>query len=291
MIMSMTPPPRLHVILARGANKAVVIRRGPAEWTRLSLWHTDTDQVEHGQWLHARLYPVLCDLSPNGELFIYFAFHDGRPNWHAKGSEYSNIYTAISRPPYFTAVALWNAFDTWGGGGIFLDNRRVFVSAAPETHPNHPLPHTLKRVEYTEAVTNDDRFRGFSAYRGWKPINPNLTEAELGQLWQQGKPYEFYHDQPDGSFRLEGRWMIGDQSRQRQYRMFSVKPLPDGDSVMINGHTTWADWDHRGRLVCAVDGMLYALDPAEPNANRTLIADFNGQTFEPIQAPDWATKW
>jgi len=288
--MSAPMPPRLYVILAREANKAVVIRRGPSEWTRLSLWHTDTDQVEHGQWLHARLYPERCDLSPDGSLFIYFAFHDNRANWQAKPEEYTGIYTAISRPPYFKALALWSGHDTWGGGGKFLDNRRVYVSAAPETHPNHPMPRALKRVEHAEATMEGDRFRGFGAYRGWHPIDPNIDERTLGQLWQQGKPYEFYRDQPDGKTRLEGRWTIGDQSRQRQYRMFSVKRMPSGEPILIKGHTTWADWDHKGRLVCAVDGALYALDPTDPNGNRTLIADFNGQTFEPILAPEWASR-
>ena len=62
--MSQPVPPRLHIILAREASKAVVIRRGPTDWCRLSLWHTDADIFEHGQWFKGKIYPERSDLSP-----------------------------------------------------------------------------------------------------------------------------------------------------------------------------------------------------------------------------------
>jgi hypothetical protein len=45
---------RLFVYLARRAPVAVALRRGPSDWARLSLWHTDTDRIEHGQWISIR---------------------------------------------------------------------------------------------------------------------------------------------------------------------------------------------------------------------------------------------
>ena len=56
-----------------------------------------------------------CDLSPDGEHFLYFAL-DGRWGSQGKGS-----FTAISKPPYWTALALFPVGHTWSGGGVFLD--------------------------------------------------------------------------------------------------------------------------------------------------------------------------
>ena len=59
-------PCRLFVYLAREAPMAVVLRRGPTDWARLSLWHTDSDRVEHGQCLKGRVYERRSDLSADG---------------------------------------------------------------------------------------------------------------------------------------------------------------------------------------------------------------------------------
>ncbi len=257
-------PARLQVIMARQAKKAVIIRRGPSRWTRLSLWHTDTDQVEHGQWLHARLYPERCDLSPDGDLFIYFCYHDG--GHHARQKEgYSYAYTAISHPPYFTALALWNAFDTWGGGGKFVDNRQVYVSAGPETHPNHPLANAMKRVDAVTLNRNDESARFVGAGRDWQPVDMTLTPNKLMTLWQRGNPYLFYRDSPNGNHRLERTWYIGYAEKQRRYSLYTVQPN-GGDPVLIEGDLTWADWDQRGRLCIADRGALYVVDPDAPKS-------------------------
>src|SRR6267378_2894539 len=114
---------RLFVILARKADKAVIIRRGPTRWVHLSLWHTDTDRIEHGQWFHGRIYERRCDLSPDGLLFIYFAQKiNGRID-----PAYTYAWTAVSKPPYFTALALWPKGDCWNGGGLFEKQKTVWL--------------------------------------------------------------------------------------------------------------------------------------------------------------------
>ncbi|KMW56266.1 hypothetical protein AIOL_001218 [Candidatus Rhodobacter oscarellae] len=91
------------------------------------LWHRDTDRFEDGQWLKQRVYPDCCHLSPDGQHFIYFAL-DAHWDSETKGS-----YTGISRPPYFTALALFPVGDTWSGGGaFFVDNHHVFVDGDPD---------------------------------------------------------------------------------------------------------------------------------------------------------------
>ena len=63
----------LFAILARKANKAVILRRGPSDWVRLISWDTEHDTFELGQWFHGRIYERRCDLSPDGSKLIYFA--------------------------------------------------------------------------------------------------------------------------------------------------------------------------------------------------------------------------
>src|SRR5258708_36865094 len=110
---------RLSIILAREAHKAVIFRKGPTRWVELIVWNTDTDTFEEGQWFHGRVYDRRSDLSPNGSKLIYLAAKYQRHN-----PEYSSVWTAISKPPYLTALALWPNGGTNGGGGDF-ENKDV----------------------------------------------------------------------------------------------------------------------------------------------------------------------
>ena len=73
-------PARLHVILAREAPKAVVFRRGPSGQVCTLGWDPETDTSTMGQWLKGRIYEYRSDLSPDGELMIYFATDFRRPD-------------------------------------------------------------------------------------------------------------------------------------------------------------------------------------------------------------------
>jgi hypothetical protein len=128
-----TPPPRLFVIMARTARLAVVLRRGPSEWCHLIQWDTHRDVFTPGAWFHGRIYEDKCDLSPDGKLFVYAAFKGGK-----LGTGYTQSWTAISRPPWLHALALWPFGTTYGGGGRFVDDRRVILRGASELHPDHP---------------------------------------------------------------------------------------------------------------------------------------------------------
>jgi hypothetical protein len=113
---------------------ALILRRGPSAWYHLILWDTARDTFEHGAWFKGRIYEERCDLSPDGDLFLYFALQGSR--W---GTSYKGAWTAVSRPPWLHALALWPQGHTWGGGGRFLDRRRIALFACDlRTHPDHP---------------------------------------------------------------------------------------------------------------------------------------------------------
>jgi len=120
--------------MARDARLAVVIRRGPASWAQLSLWNTETDEFSHGAWFRGRIYEEKCDLSPDGQLFVYAAFKGARLR-----SSYTDSWTAVSRPPWLHALVLWPMGTTYGGGGRFVENRRLALRGAGKVHPDYSL--------------------------------------------------------------------------------------------------------------------------------------------------------
>src|SRR5262245_20931756 len=129
----MTTPPapaRLFVLLARNAPVGVILRRGPTQWTQLIKWNTDTDTFEAGQWFKGRIYEDKCDLSPDGKMLVYFAKKSGNAFKHP---DYGDSWTAISKPPYFTALALWPIYGIWwegGGGGLFRSDKEVLLNVS-----------------------------------------------------------------------------------------------------------------------------------------------------------------
>ncbi|MEM9229599.1 MAG: hypothetical protein AAGB10_08340 [Pseudomonadota bacterium] len=134
---------RLHLYFARSASLAVILRQGPSRAYRMILWNHADDSFIDGQWLKSNIYIERCDISPDGRWFLYFAL-DGRQRSSALWS-----FTAISRPPWFTALALYPQGDTWGGGGRFVDAKRYTVDTAVDPGD------TLGRAAGTERV-----FRG-----------------------------------------------------------------------------------------------------------------------------------
>lgn len=113
------PQVRLHLFFATENDRAVVMRQGPSRHFRLILWHRDDDRFDDGQWVIGKVYVERCAISPDGMHLVYFLL-DGRWNSEARGA-----FTAISRPPHWTAVALFPKGNTWGGGGFFIDRTHV----------------------------------------------------------------------------------------------------------------------------------------------------------------------
>jgi len=107
----------------------VILRRGPSKWVEVIAWDTHRDTFDHGAWFHGRIYQRRSDLSPDGTKLVYFAskFTSKTVN----DPEYTYAWTAVSKVPYLTALALWPKSDCWWGGGLFQDNYTVFLNHRP----------------------------------------------------------------------------------------------------------------------------------------------------------------
>lgn len=105
------------------------------------------------------------DLSPDGSLLIYFAQKIiGRSK---KDTEYTYAWTANSRPPFLTALALWPKGDCWHGGGSLKNSRIVLLNHKPNVaraHPKHK-PHRLLAIPNPAACGEDDPIQSFQSDR------------------------------------------------------------------------------------------------------------------------------
>jgi hypothetical protein len=289
--MSQPPkhPARLFVVLARQAPRAVILRRGPSAWVRLILWHTDTDTFEGGQWLHGRVFGRRCDLAPDGSLFVYFAHKSGYID-----PAYRDSWTAVSKPPYFTALALWPLGHTWGGGGLFLGNKHLWLNHNPacaSAHPRHQPPKRLRIEGALPGGTGGDVpiYTRLLERNGWT-MTQQAEHVPFGAPLLQPATWQKPHPAQTGTvleMKLLYYWPhhYGDP-----YRYTWELIRADGERLPLAG-ATWAGWDQVGRLAWARNGHLFAAPPDEAWLDMPPLADFNGQRFEEIEAPGWARRW
>lgn len=139
--------PRMHLEFASASPVAAILRRGPTSWVRLLAWNTLTDVIEAGSWFHGRISDDGCSVSPDGKLFAYRA-----TKYHGqKTRSVDYAWTAVSKLPWLTALALWPQSGTWGGRAKFVDNRSLIIDC----------PH------WESLATNDRLPEGFVVYPRW----------------------------------------------------------------------------------------------------------------------------
>jgi hypothetical protein len=299
---------RIYGLVARATRRAVLFRRGPSRRVRLLSWNLETDEIEAGQWLKARIYERRCDLSPNGGKLVYFAANFRKPFYS---------WTAISKPPYFTALAFWPKGDCWGGGGLFDTERNLGLNhlfdvgrgpiagdgtqAAAAFAPRHfkiaPLGNRSGRGEDEPimsmrmardgwiAVSSRDgaEQRGRGSHHSWTFDPPNRMQKPIGR--------------PDAGGLLLQTRLHAIKERQGRWYVETAELLQrDGRTAFEFGRVDWADLDHNGDVLYTKEGSVFRLPTAglEFDGEKVvprLIADLNGMTFEPIEPPDWARKW
>ena len=275
-------PCRLAVYLARAATAAVILRRGPSPWAQLTTWDRTNDTFQHGQWFHGRIYERRCDLSPDGELFVYVAAkHAPRTD----DDDIGEVWTAISRPPYVTALALWRNLGSWYGGGVFMSERHVLLDLACErdAHPKFQPQGLTFALCHAESAPWEQRM----LRDGWQLVERGFdprTHRRVGkrEIWQ--KPFgrsgiNLYRRIDEINFaRFGGPY--GDTYR-----------LEITDDLVPLSDVTWADWDDGRRLVFARHGRLFNATVEGTQLHEAELYDFNPLVPEEIVAPDWARRW
>ena len=291
---SQSPATRLHCVLARKAHVGVVFRRGPSKQVLLLRWRTDTHELEAGQWLKGRIYERRCDVSPSGDKLVYFAGNHKPPLY---------TWTAVSRPPYLTALALWPKGDTWGGGGVFRGERTLHLDhcAGPQMEPGagSRIPGKF-RVEvlsdhaasagieplWTARMLRD----GWEVQQWGSPLQQTL-ESEAWYTFAEPQVLTKAHRDLVLETRLvgikqtDGPWLVTEHRVTRR----------GGELVLDLGRSDWADWSLGGELLVARDGLLSRgrvvgsgrsdLEALEP------LFDLRALRFEQVESPPEAKQW
>lgn len=289
---------RLYSILAREAPLAVVFRRGPSKRVLLVMWRTDTDQFYEGQWLKGRIYERRCDLSPSGKRLIYFAANYKKPYFS---------WTAVSRPPFLSALALWPKGDGWGGGGHFQNENTILLNHRAnemQLAEGFELPRAVRIKPFGErpgwgedSPITDQRLSrdGWRRTQQGKAIEHGIgasvwVEFNPAEIWTRPHPFSGarYELQMriQGLHQLDGPWYIIEHV---------ICDRVDG-SVVTLGQTDWADWCRSGDLLFAKDGKLFRLGYSRDGtldqleSARTLI-DLSDLTFKEVKPPRQAKEW
>jgi hypothetical protein len=245
--------------VARDAPVAVVFRRGPTRHVRLLRWDLRDDAIEPGQWLIGSVDPGPCGLSPDGELLVYEARKAGR------------TFTAVSRPPYFTALAFWSYVAPWTGGGFFAD-ARTLVLGMRLVDPVGSLPVGL-------AVTDAWSWFGMNERPRQRFGDVVRREPAAHHGWDRSGDVD-RKPCPGRSRRTLERRVRGTT------RSYGV--VVDGGSSEALGVLDWADWAPDGSLLFGRAGRLHRQhDGREP----VVIGDLTPQSFDNVEAPAEALRW
>lgn len=147
---------KLAVIMSRKSPHAVLLRRGPSRWYHVIKWNLDTDDLEYGAWFKGRIYEGKCDLSDDGELFLYSVHQGSRLI-----TSYTDSYSALSKAPWLKAFALWPQGSTYLGGGQFQGNKVIGMWTLPFMKDMHP-DHTNTKGYSVVNLTKSDEWHGNS---------------------------------------------------------------------------------------------------------------------------------
>jgi len=291
---------RVFALIAEKARTAVLLRRGPSKQVRMLKWDLASDDIVPGQWLSGQIYNERCGLSPDGELLIYFC---------GKFKTKLGTFTAVCRPPYFTALALWPDGSTWGGGGFFEGDRKVVLKdgdVGDELNGGQSIPPHVAVTTMAEYHERHPPAPTPESAQGW-------TLVQRGSVGEQGdgEPASTTYEKPwisvkrsprNSAIALErktvGRAPENGPATPEEYRLVYHSPMrgkecePQSEDM---GRLDFAGWDHDGSLLYSLDGIIHrrrlgaSLAERQPPAD--IVADLRDQKFQNIKPPAWASTW
>ncbi len=280
---------RIDGIIAREAGLAVIFRRGPSKHTQQLIWDFATDRVTPGQWITGHVHTRRCDVSPDGR-YLVGAFTNYRNTRYAGPDLRTHVswdqqgWTAISRPPYFTALALWFMGGAWNGGGVWASNTVVDLNNMPyQWNEKKPVQSPVIAHKLNLPGSEDEMiFRIRLLRSGWCEFPQQLREFPVRTEQYAGTVYE-------------KRFVGGLLRRIYWYLSDEWEAFDEAGKTVLRWETKWnsshwLDVDMRGRVLYSDKGCLWAWADF-PNGESTMIADLNANQFENVVPPKWALEW
>lgn len=304
--MAAKPTCRIYPIIARDGRSAVVFRRGPSKRVLLLRWWLTSDTVERGQWFKGMLYPRASDLSPDGELLVYNA---EKYNYRLPEKR----WTAISRPPYLTALKIWFGGGRYWGGGIFEDQTTIDLDQSEQNRRQGEGRADSGRLKIAPTSPTAEKGPLLIDHRrrtrdGWQ-----LTSSDLPITWETTKagyewarpnlPLVYERLRPNRRGAPRGprlRHVISAWDDWPSLDPPEVYTLVDAQDRVLRSldGCSWADWQSTGDLLVSIGGCLYRLShkhvddkAAHGLDGAKLVADLTDLTFEEVVAPPEALRW
>jgi hypothetical protein len=300
------PAARIEAIVARNAAVAVIFRRGPSRRVRMLKWNLRNDRIEGGQWIEAGVHVSRCDVSPKGELVACFVASYRR----APGT-----WTAISRPPWFTALAVWPKHDSWGGGGLFVSDSHFLLEHDERLlrgidqfrlMPDFTLPRRFRVQSYVghAPVPECDIEQCRMVLSGWRFVQRAVwgratSDPAKGLPFARPEIMARALDDPRRP-RFELRRLVDGYAPDRAQGQSRIMRAEIHDRATATardlGRVDWVDADHEGDALWSARGRLFRLaGPTrrgmELDAEPKLLADLNDMTFAAVEAPRRAMRW
>lgn len=194
----------------------------------------------------------------------------------------SPSWTAISRAPYLKALDLWFNGTAWNGGGLFMDNRNVWLNT-PD--PGIAIQRSA-RIGLDLDVSQDSPFDvnfggecpGVYCHRlvrdGWKEKH----QSENSIVYEKRLPF---------GWALQKLFASGTPGSGHGCYWERHRIINPGRRLKVDGTGwRWADYDApRNRILYAKNGMIFALPVAEDFGAPVMLKNLNDMSFEAVKAP------
>ncbi|MDX2306745.1 MAG: hypothetical protein NW216_00740 [Hyphomicrobium sp.] len=179
-----------------------------------------------------------------------------------RAREVTGTWTAISSPPYFSALAIWPAHGHWTGGGVFRSEHDVYL---------------YEREDAMTPIVN-------------APLSGTISFRSAAQAAAHGFQYAPSAARP--TFGMLGHWDDRNEAcdvveKERLRAAFAEQGLVRLDWVHIAG----------SRMIFAGDGCIYRLDDWRGTKGShylsaaRMIVDFRDMTFQLVTPPPASLKW
>ena len=233
--------PKIRGYIANDADRVMLLYRQSNRVTYLAVldYSGKHERVRIGSRFFGKFYPNRCDLSADGRFFLYFAQGKNQKQYDKK----LYCWTGICRPPDVHALLLLSHNDTWGGGGRFVDDRKL-IYVAPGSDPDFDISRRFTLENYDITFDRVHHYNDWTSGKGWKETFFN--KFGIGEGWSKSRR----------GVMIE-RKVANKDAGEFSLHHYKVIDLKRGETILDGGRDIqWMDFDNKGRLILSRGALI-----------------------------------